>query len=94
MEVHEVVVEAFAFIDIHAERDVKCFFARTADPEVAVALLVHADQALFENPRSDHGVVNLEELLRGQAKLFGALRGRETIRRFRFGLFEAGRRGL
>ena len=66
MEVQVVVVDALALVDEQAERDVERLLAGAADPEVAVALLVHGDQALLEDARPEHQVVDPEAGLAGE----------------------------
>ncbi len=61
VQMREVVVEAAALLDVQAERGVERFLAGAADPEEAVALLLHADQTLFEDARLEHDVVHLQQ---------------------------------
>jgi hypothetical protein len=60
VEVEVIVVEAASLADQEAERDVEGLLAGAADPEEAVALLVHADQPLLEDARGEHQLVDLE----------------------------------
>ena len=66
VEVEVVVVDALALVDEQAERHVEGLFAGAADPEVAVTLLVHGDQALLEDARPEHQVVDSDARLGGQ----------------------------
>jgi hypothetical protein len=66
MEVQVVMVDTLALVDEQAERDVERLLAGAADPEEAVALLVHGDEALLEGARPQHQVVDLEAQLGGE----------------------------
>ena len=57
----------------HPERDVERLFARPTDPEVAVPLLLHLDEALLEEARLQHEVVHLHEHVGGEARRVGAV---------------------
>ncbi len=66
VEVREVVVEAAALLDVQAEGGVERLLAGAADPEEAVALLLHPDQALLEDAGLEHDVVHLKQERVGQ----------------------------
>src|SRR5438128_1933706 len=53
-----------------AERDVERLFARAADPEVTVTLLVHLDQALFEDAGLHHELMHPHEQFAVQRERF------------------------
>ena len=63
MKVQEIVFDALPFLDLKSERNVERFLARPADPKVAIRLLVHPNESLFEHTRLNHQVVNLEQEL-------------------------------
>src|SRR5207249_5407731 len=68
--VKKIVIRSAAFFDLQAQASVEGLFARTADPEVALAGLAHLDHPLFHGARSRHYAVNLQTALDGQ--MFGA----------------------
>ena len=63
MEVAVVVLRALPFVDQEPERHVERLFAGSADPEIAVALPVHLDQAFLEDARLHHQRMHLEQEL-------------------------------
>jgi hypothetical protein len=69
VQVQVVVVQPLALADKQPERDVEALLARAAYPEEAVALLVHLDEPLLEQPGLQHQLVHL------QLQLGGELRG-------------------
>ena len=72
MEMAIVVLGPLPFLDEQAEGDVEGLLARSADPEVAVALLVHLDEALLEDARFHHQLVQLHEELGGELGFGGS----------------------
>src|SRR5438445_4915458 len=66
MEMAVVVLHAAALVDEEPERNVERLFPGAADPEVAVALFVHGDEALLEDARAHHQIVDAEEQLGGE----------------------------
>src|SRR4051794_2357797 len=86
MKVEVIVVFALALLYLKAESDVEGFFSRTTDPEIAVRLLVHPDQALLENPGFHHEVMDLDQALGIQAKLVARLAFRRRRARLLFGV--------
>ena len=56
-----VVLQAAALVDEQPERDVERLFSGSSDPEVTVPLLVHGNEALFEDATADHQVVDAKK---------------------------------
>src|SRR6185369_12070610 len=66
VQVQVVVVGPLALVDEQPERHGECLLAGAADPEIALALLVHRDQTFLEHARSQHQIVDLETALGGE----------------------------
>ena len=58
VEVQIVVLGALALVDLQPERDTPSFFARSTNPEVAVAELRHGDELFFHDPGLHHQVMH------------------------------------
>jgi hypothetical protein len=61
VEVQVVELRALALVDEHPQRRVERLLTWTTDPEEAVALLVHADEAFLQASRPHHDVVHADE---------------------------------
>jgi hypothetical protein len=70
MTVQVVEGESLSLLHQEPEGDVERLFPGPADPEVAVALAVHLDEALLEHASLDHQVVHAGEELGVQRQGF------------------------